>query len=102
MNVKKAAYVSGNDDYLTIESIDTLPPFFMNIVSNGDNWIFAGSNATLTAGRQNPDHALFPYETADKLLKHPLSAGSSTWIHVEQGGQSILWEPWIDQNPNRP
>ena len=74
----------------------------MNIVSNGDNWIFAGSNATLTAGRQNPDHALFPYETADKLLKHPLSAGSSTWIHVEQGGQSTLWEPWIDQKPNRP
>ncbi len=67
----------------------------MSIVSDTDFWIFAGSNAALTAGRTDPDHALFPYQTADKILRHPESAGVLSAFRMEDdGGNATLWEPW--------
>ena len=41
-----------------IKGLETMPPFLMNVVSDGDVCIFAGSNAGLTAGRRDPDGAL--------------------------------------------
>jgi hypothetical protein len=46
------------------------------VVSNGDLWMFVGSNGALTAGRRDPDRALFPYQTADKLLRHRRTSSS--------------------------
>jgi hypothetical protein len=81
-----------NPAFLSIPDLDPLAPFLMNIVSNGNVWIFAGSNTALTAGRRNPDCAIFPYQTADKLLRHPHNSGvlSLFWVG------NTLWEPWGD------
>ena len=101
MNLENIGYTPNNENYLTIQQVDNLEPFLMNIVSDGETWIFAGSNGTLTAGRGNPDQSLFPYETADKLLRFPLAAGSFTNIQVQTNSGLDLWEPWIDQSPHR-
>ncbi|MBU0676794.1 MAG: hypothetical protein KJ626_01650 [Verrucomicrobia bacterium] len=81
-------------EYITIEHPEKMSSFLMSIVGNSDYWLFAGSNGTLTAGRRNPDHALFPYETSDKLLRFPVSAGSCTCFLTETVDGSMCWEPW--------
>lgn len=80
--------------YLRLPDIDHMAPFLINVVSNGDVWIFAGSNAALTAGRRNPDRALFPYQTADKLLEQPQSAGMMSCWWAERPGREERWEPF--------
>jgi hypothetical protein len=83
------------EPYVVIRNVDLLTPFFMSIVSNSDVWIFAGSNSPFTAGRSHPDAALFPYQTADKILQHPDSAGAMTTLFANRnGGHWALWEPW--------
>ncbi len=82
--------------YAVIRDVDALPPFLMNIVSDGDTWLFAGSNGPFTAGRQNADTALFPYQTQDKILGHADSGGALTILLVSRGGRTSLWEPWAD------
>ncbi len=107
IQVGAAEYRSGNGDvggehtlldgepYVCIRNVDALKPFFMSIVSNGDLWIFAGSNTPFTAGRSDPDKALFPYQTVDKILQHPDSAGAMTLLLVRRDKQPwALWEPW--------
>lgn len=80
--------------YLRMSSMDRLTPFFMNVVSDGDGWLFASSQGALAAGRVHPDRALFPYQTVDKILARPDSAGPLSVFLVEQGGSWRLWEPW--------
>jgi hypothetical protein len=83
------------EPYVCIRNVDALKPFFMSIVSDGDLWIFAGSNSPFTAGRSNPDQALFPYQTADKIMRNADSAGAMTLLLVRRGeGEWTLWEPW--------
>jgi hypothetical protein len=76
--------------YLCLSDIDRMPPFLMSVVSDSDFWLFVGSNGGFTAGRVDPDHAIFPYQTADKILNQPGSGGVST-LFVCDGG---FWEPW--------
>lgn len=82
------------EPYLCIEKVDQMDPFFMSIVGDSDFWLFAGSNGPFTAGRSEPDHGLFPYETVDRILRHEDSAGAMTIIRVpvEQGVE--CWAPW--------
>ena len=80
--------------YLRMTSMDRLTPFFMNVVSDGDGWLFASSQGALAAGRVDPDRALFPYQTVDKILARPDSAGPLSVFLVEQRGGWQLWEPW--------
>jgi len=82
------------DPYLRIRNVDAMEPFLMNVVSNGDHWLFVGSNSPFTAGRIDPDHAIFPYQTADKLLRHANSSGALTVMRVRRPGIAALWEPW--------
>ena len=82
------------EPYLVIRDVNTMPPFLMSIVSDTDLWLFAGSNGSFTSGRMDPDHALFPYQTADKILSSPESAGAMSIFHVESAGNSRRWEPW--------
>ena len=56
-----------NETWLKISNHDTLRPFFMNIVSDSNHWMFISSNGGLTAGRKNNKYALFPYYTDDKI-----------------------------------
>jgi hypothetical protein len=89
--------------YAVISDVDRLEPFLMHVVGNGDVWVFAGSNSPLTAGRVDPDTALFPYVTADKLLRHSDSSGVRSVFRVRResagraavGAPATLWEPWL-------
>ena len=63
--------------YACIRDVDHLAPFLMSIVSDSDAWLFVGSNSPFTAGRVDPDGAMFPYQTVDKLLRHADGSGSA-------------------------
>lgn len=78
------------EPHFCISDVDRLAPFLMNVVSNGNLWSFVGSNTAITAGRRNPDGALFPYQTADKLLGLPQASGVKCLLRVG----AALWEPW--------
>ena len=82
--------------YAQILNVDHMAPFLMNVVSDGDLWLFAGSNGPFTAGRRNPDLALFPYQTADRILEHADTSGARTVLLVTRSGRTSLWEPWQD------
>lgn len=78
-----------------ISAIDSLSPFLMNIPTDTDLWMFISSTGGLTAGRRDPDGALFPYETVDRLHDAPHHTGPITLIRSRRGGQPpILWEPF--------
>lgn len=85
--------------WLRLDDVNRLDPFFISVVSNSDVWLFAGSNGPFVAGRVEPDQALFPYETVDKILRHPDSSGARTIIAVEENGVRTVWEPWQDSHP---
>ena len=82
------------EPYVCIKNVDALAPFFMSVVSNGDQWLFVGSNTPFTAGRINPDGGLFPYQTVDKMLQHADSSGALSLFRVGRNGFWSLWEPW--------
>jgi hypothetical protein len=82
--------------FAVIRNVDRLEPFLMNIVSDGDVWLFAGSNGPFTAGRRDADMALFPYQTVDKILRHADTSGALTILLVTRGERTSLWEPWHD------
>ena len=81
--------------YACIRDVDRLAPFLMSIVGDSDAWLFVGSNSPFTAGRVDPDGAVFPYPTVDKLLRHTDGSGSLSVFRVRRGGSGPwLWEPW--------
>lgn len=95
--------------YAVIHDVDRLEPFLMHLAGNSDVWVFAGSNGPFTAGRVDPDNALFPYVTADKLLRHADTSGARSLFRVRRGGPSadpaeaseaIVWEPWTGIRTN--
>jgi hypothetical protein len=80
--------------FYRIADYDAMPPFFMSVVSASDHWLFVSSTGGLTAGRVDPDHALFPYETDDKIADAAATAGPATVIRVGGGADARLWEPF--------
>ncbi len=85
--------VIDGEPHVSIRDIDRMPPFLMNVVGNGDAWLFVGSNGGLTAGRRDPDLAMFPYQTVDKLLATPQASGVVSLFRVN----GSLWEPGRSQ-----
>ena len=81
------------DMFYKISNFDEMPPFLMNIVSDSDVWMFVASNGALTAGRKNPDNALFPYYTDDRIYDSADITGSKTILRVQRDQQHFLWEP---------
>jgi len=73
---------------------DRLAPFLMNVVSDTDLWMFLASSGGVTAGRVDPDGALFPYETEDRLYDAHLHSGPITLIRVGAGDASRVWQPF--------
>ena len=80
--------------YYCIRNVDRLTPFLMSVVSDTDLWLFVGSNSPFTAGRVDPDTALFPYQTVDKILRHPNTSGALSVFLVKRANHWSLWEPW--------
>lgn len=83
-----------NRDFYKIAHYDQMRPFFISLVSHNDQWLFLSSNGGLTAGRKNPDHALFPYYTDDKIHDSTDQTGSKTICIVSKGGKNYYWEPF--------
>jgi len=80
--------------YYRIAHSDRLPVFFMNVVSSSDLWLFLASNGGLTAGRMDAEHALFPYQTVDRIYDSAGVTGPVTAIWVESAGGPVLWQPF--------
>ena len=89
-----------NEIWFKISNHDTLRPFFMNIVSDSNHWMFISSNGGLTAGRKNNNYALFPYYTDDKITDMADVTGSKTIIRTKSAGETQVWEPFSHRNPN--
>ena len=83
--------------FYRIVNYDHMPPFFMSIVSDSDHWMFISSNGALTAGRINPDNALFPYYTDDRIHDSQEQTGSKTILLVTRQDKRHLWEPFCQR-----
>ena len=88
------------ESFYKISNYDKMNPFFMSIVSNSDHWMFISSNGGLTAGRKNPDNALFPYYTDDVIHTSQEITGSKSVLQVERNGKKFIWEPFSDYYKN--
>ncbi|MFB3902173.1 MAG: hypothetical protein ACE15E_01865 [Acidobacteriota bacterium] len=84
------------EEFYAIRSAQQMAPFFMSIVSASDHWMFISSNGALTAGRKNPELALFPYYTVDKIHDSAGVTGANTIIRVQRGDRVYLWEPFSE------
>ena len=84
------------EPFYKISNYDQMDPFFLTIVSNSDHWMFISSNGALSAGRKNPDNALFPYYTVDKIQDAAGISGSNTLMLIKRGERTYLWEPFSD------
>src|SRR4030065_341771 len=73
------------EQYYKISNYDQMPPFLMSIVSDSDLWMFISSNGALTAGRRNPDNAIFPYCPDDRIHDSPEVTGNRTIIFARFG-----------------
>jgi hypothetical protein len=78
---------------VAIEDLDRLPPFFCSLTSDADLWLFASSTGALTAGRCDPDHALLPYETVDRIHDAVAHSGPVALLRWSTDGDWNLWEP---------
>ena len=87
--------------YYRLAHYDAIPPFFMSIVSDSDHWLFISSNGGLTAGRQDADHALFPYYPEDRIHDGCEHTGSKTIVRVMGDAGVVLWEPFSGQADGR-
>lgn len=94
--VGKFVTIEGESCY-EIQHFDSMQPFFISVASDSDIWLYISSNGALTAGRRNPDNALFPYYTDDKITDSAEITGSKTIINVFKNGQRYLWEPLSDR-----
>jgi hypothetical protein len=82
------------ESFYCVANYDDMPPFLMTLVSDSDHWMFLSSNGALTAGRRDPDHALFPYYTDDRTHDSIDVTGSKTVLFVSRNGKRHLWEPF--------
>ena len=89
--------VSDGIEWYRVENYDLLDPFLVNVTSPGDLWLFVSSTGALTAGRRSPGHALFAYETDDRLHRSGGRTGPFTLVRV--GGVADPWEPFAPHAP---
>jgi hypothetical protein len=79
--------------YYCIENYDNMSPFFLSVISDSDIWMFVSSSGALTAGRCNPDNALFPYYNDDRIHDSKNTTGGKTLIMATINGKINFWEP---------
>jgi len=85
------------EKFYRIAGYNQMPDFFMTVVSDSDHWIFISSNGSLTAGRKDRDHALFPYYSDDKIHDYCGLTGSKTVILAQRGANTYLWQPFYQR-----
>jgi hypothetical protein len=85
------------EDYYRIAGVHRMPPFLVNVPGDTDLWLFAASSGGLTAGRVDPDGAVFPYETVDRLYDAHHHSGPVTLLRVHgEDGAHRSWQPFAD------
>jgi hypothetical protein len=82
------------ESFYQIANYDHMRPFLLSLVSSSDQWMFISSTGALTAGRGNPDQALFPYYTEDKIHDAAETTGGKTLLVIERRGKCSVWEPF--------
>jgi len=82
------------EPFYRVANHDAMAPFLMSLVSDSDLWLFISSNGALSAGRKDPDHALFPYYTDDRIHDSQDQTGSRTLLRIVRDGRTSLWEPF--------
>ena len=85
------------EEFYRIGNYDEMQSFFISLVSDSDHWLYISSKGGLTAGRRNPENALFPYYTDDKIHDSGQLTGSKTIMLIEKAGKTFLWEPFSDR-----
>ncbi len=85
------------EDFYVIRNYDSMKPFFMSLASDSNHWMFISSTGGLSAGRINPESALFPYYTDDKLQESHEITGSKTIFRISRNGKKYLWEPFSEK-----
>ena len=86
--------------YYRISHYDRMAPFFMTLVSDSDHWMFLSSRGGLSCGRINPENALFPYYTDDKIHDASTHSGPLTILLIEAEKRTYLWEPFQMLSPD--
>jgi len=84
----------GGERFYRIVNYDAMAPFLMSLVSDSDHWMFVSSTGALSAGRRDPDHALFPYYTDDRIHDSQDQTGGKTILRATRAGRTSLWEPF--------
>lgn len=82
--------VEGGREFVAIDSLEDFEPFFLSLATISNQWLFCSCHGPLSAGRENPEKALFPYLTVDKILDNWNVTGPFTAVSSE--GQ--LWHPF--------
>jgi hypothetical protein len=82
------------EPYYKISNYQDMSPFFVTLVSGSEHWMFLSSTGGLTCGRRNPDCALFPYYTDDKIHDACSTTGSRTIVLVDRQEETRLWQPF--------
>ncbi|MBO6523912.1 MAG: hypothetical protein JJ971_08810 [Balneolaceae bacterium] len=84
-------------EFYKISNYDQMPPFFISVVSDSDHWLYISTKGGLSAGRKNPENALFPYYTDDKIHDGSDITGSKTIMLVNTSDETYLWEPFAER-----
>ncbi len=87
----------GGEEFYKLENYDRMPPFLMSIVSDSDHWMYISSTGGLTAGRKNPDLAIFPYYSDDKIHESHHTTGGKTILRITGNNKNLVWEPFSSQ-----
>ena len=82
--------IESGQEYLVIENLEHMDPFFLNIVGPSNHWLFCSSDGALTAGRESSETSLFPYYTVDKIIDNWNTTGP--WTALVTDGK--LWNPF--------
>ena len=85
------------ETWYRIAGHDSLAPFFMVLAGDSDLWAFVSSTASLAAGRCDEEGSFLPYETVDKIHTRWEHTGPRTWILLEGGADTELWQPFAPQ-----
>jgi len=99
-NIKGEYIEIEGESFYKISNYDQMTPFFLSIVSNSDHWMFISSKGALTAGRKNPDNALFPYYTDDVIHSSSEITGGKSIFHITIDEKIYLWEPFSECHRN--
>ena len=76
--------------FICINALETIPTFFVSMISAQDHWFFTATNGALSAGRGSPGNSLFPYYTVDKIINNSNCTGPQTFIKFADK----VWEPF--------